>query len=64
MLAEIYQLPKNSLGVYFYYPVHLKNLLAIHSSKVWRSLRGDKEMQALMTQEYRISVLMDWMKSN
>jgi len=64
MLVKIYHAPENSLRVYFYYPVRLKDLLVRHSGKVWRMLRGDKEMQALMTQENRVSTLMEWMKSN
>lgn len=64
MLAKMYHAPKNSFGVYFYYPVRLKELLVWHSGRVWRMLRGDKEMQALMRQENRVSVLMDWMRSN
>jgi len=56
-LAEIYHAPKNSLRVYFYYPVRLKDLLVRHSGTVWRGLRGDKE-----TQEDRVSMLMDWIK--
>ncbi|KHD07079.1 hypothetical protein PN36_04710 [Candidatus Thiomargarita nelsonii] len=64
MLVKIYHAPENSLRVYFYYPVRLKDLLVSHSGTVWRMLRGDKEMQALMTQDNRVSVLMEWMKSN
>ncbi len=63
-LAYIYNVPENSLRVYFYYPVRLKDTLIKYSGIAWRILRGDKEMQAVMTQENRIAMLRDWMKSN
>ncbi|KHD06178.1 hypothetical protein PN36_20635 [Candidatus Thiomargarita nelsonii] len=63
-LAEIYHAPKKSLRLYFYYPVRLKKYLVSYSGAVWRGLRSDKEKQVFMTQNERIAMLMDWMKSN
>jgi hypothetical protein len=63
-LAEMYDVPKNSFRIYFYYLVRLKYLLFKYSGMVWRMLRGDKKAQTFIAQNNQITILKDWMKSN
>ena len=60
-IARKYPLPSNSIRIYFYYAVHLRDLFRQHGRYVWRLLRGDKKMQALAQQENHFATLMDWL---
>jgi len=61
-IADIYHIPANSLRVYYYYLVRLGYLLVRYPVKVWRMLRGDKEIHALATQNNRITLIKEWME--
>jgi len=63
-LADMYDVPKNSWRIYFYYPVRLKYLLVKYSAMVLRILRGEKKAQSFMAQNNQITLLKIWMKSN
>ncbi|OAD23610.1 hypothetical protein THIOM_000552, partial [Candidatus Thiomargarita nelsonii] len=63
-IANMYDVPKNSWRIYFYYLVRFKYLLIKYSGMVWRILRGEKKAQTFMAQNNQITLLKDWMKSN
>lgn len=63
LLAEMYQVPKNSLRLYFYYLVRLGDLLIRYGSKVWHLLCGEKKIPILAAQNNRINLARKWMES-
>lgn len=62
-MALIYSVPSDSPLIYFYYPVHIKDLFLRHGRPVWCLLRGDKKMQALAKRRNEIAPLKDWLMS-
>src|SRR5680860_691831 len=59
-MARMYPAPSDSIRIYFYYPLRIRDLLLRHGRQVWRLLRGDKEMQALVNRQNETAVLKDW----
>jgi hypothetical protein len=59
----MYPAPSDSIRIYFYYPVRIKDLLLRHGRQVWRLLKGDEEMQDLAKRENDIAPLKDWLIS-
>jgi hypothetical protein len=62
-VTRMYPAPSDSIRIYFYYPVRIKDLLLRHGRQVWRLLRGDEEMQALAKRENDIVPFKDWLMS-
>ena len=61
-LAVLYNLPTNSWRVYFYYPVRFKYLIVRYTGIIFGRFRGDRKMQALTSQNNKITRILDWMK--
>jgi hypothetical protein len=62
-VTRMYPAPSDSIRIYFYYPVRIKDLFLRHGRQVWRLLRGDEEMQALAKRENDIVPFKDWLMS-
>jgi hypothetical protein len=62
-LAILYNLPTNSWRVYFYYPVRLKYLIVRYSGIFFRKLTGNKNTQKQISQENKITYILNWMKN-
>ncbi len=60
-MAQLYDLPIDSLRIPLYYPVRLKDLLVRHTRTVWRIWRRDKETAHHFQQEERRSQFIDWL---
>jgi len=63
-MSLTYPAPYNSVRIYLYYPVRIKELLMRYARQVCRLWRGDKEMAALFEQENGIDSLRQWMMSS
>jgi hypothetical protein len=63
VMARIYPASSDSIRIYFYYPVRIKDLLLQHGRQVWRLLRRDEGMTALARQENNITSLKEWLMS-
>lgn len=59
-IAHNYSVPQNSLRVYLYYVVSLKDVLLRYGGSAWRLLRRDEEMVALAKRE---NAIRDWLES-
>ncbi len=62
-MALLYPAPADSIRLYFYYVVRLKDLLRLFGCGVWRLLRRDKEMQAFFKEGKDLTALRDWLMS-
>ena len=62
-MALLYPAPADSIRIYFYYVVRLRDLLRLFGSGVWRLLRRDKEMQAFAKEGKDLTALKDWLMS-
>jgi hypothetical protein len=62
-MARLYPPPADSIRIYFYYVVRLRDLLRLFGCDVWRLLRRDKEMQVLAKEGKDLTTLKDWLMS-
>ena len=62
-MARLYPPPADSIRIYFYYIVRLRDLLRLFGRDVWRLLRRDKEMQAFAKDGKDLTTLKDWLMS-
>jgi hypothetical protein len=62
-MAQLYPAPSNSVRLYFYYAVRIKDLLLRHGRQVWRLLRRNEGMRGLAKQENDMTLLNDWLFS-
>lgn len=62
-MARLYPAPVDSVRIYFYYIVRLRDLLRVYGRDVWRWLRGSREMQTLAQEGRDITALKDWLTS-
>jgi hypothetical protein len=62
-VAREYTAPSNSIRIYFYYPVRIKDLLLRHGREVWQLLRRNEGMRRLARQEEDVAPLRDWLMS-
>ena len=62
-MARTYPAPSDSIRIYFYYLVRIKDLLLRHGCRVWRLLRWNERMRGLAKKENDISALKDWLMS-
>ncbi len=62
-LAMDYQVPPNSLRIYLYYLVHLRDLLRKYGRFGWRLLRGDRQTVAVMDWQEKVNSLKGWLFS-
>jgi hypothetical protein len=63
-MARLYPPPADSVRIYFYYVVRLRDLLRVYGRDVWRWLRRDEEMQAFAKEGKDITILKDWLMSS
>jgi hypothetical protein len=63
-MARIYPPPADSIRIYFYYVVRLRDLLRVYGCDVWRWLRRDEEMQAFAKEGKDLTTLKDWLMSS
>lgn len=62
-MARMYPVPADSIGIYFYYPVRIKDLLLRHGRRVWRLLRRNEGARGLAKQDSDMTPLKDWLMS-
>jgi hypothetical protein len=60
-MARKYPAPSDSIRMYFYYPVRIKDLLLRYGRQVWRLLRWNEEMRGLAKQVHDVTPLKDWL---
>jgi hypothetical protein len=63
-MARLYPPPADSIRIYFYYVVRLRDLLRVYGRDVWRWLRRDEEMQAFAKEGHDLTILKDWLMSS
>ncbi len=62
-MARRYPAPSDSMRIYLYYPVRIKDLLMRHGGHVWRLLRRNEAMRALAGQANEMTALKEWLMS-
>jgi hypothetical protein len=62
-VARGYPAPSDSIRIYFYYLVRIKDLLLRHGRQVWRLLRWNEGMRGLAKQQNDMTQLKDWLMS-
>jgi hypothetical protein len=60
-MARLYPAPSDSLRIYFYYVVRLRNLLRTYGRDVWLWLRSDREMLDYAQEGRDLTTLKDWL---
>ena len=63
-MARLYPAPADSMRIYFYYVVRLRDLLRVYGRDVWRWFRRDREMQAVAKEGKDLTTLKDWLMSS
>jgi len=61
VLARLYPVPSDSLRVYLYYPVYIKDQFRRTRRALWRLLRRDKAALATAGHKNRSAALIDWL---
>ena len=62
-MSRWYPAPPDSMGIYFYYPARIRDLLLKYGRQAWRLVRGEEGMKGLAMQEEEITPLRDWLMS-
>ena len=62
-MARLYPAPADSIRIYGYYIVRVRDLLRVYGRDVWRWLRRDQAMQALAQEGQDLTTLKDWLMS-
>ncbi len=62
-MARRYPAPSDSLRIYFYYPVRIKDLLLRHGRRVFRLLWRNEAMRGLAGQANEMTALKKWLMS-
>lgn len=62
-MTRIYPARSDSIRIYFYYPVRIKDLLLRNGRQVWRLLRWNEGMRGLAKQMNDMTHLKDWLMS-
>jgi hypothetical protein len=60
-MARLYPAPSDSLRIYFYYVVRLRDLLRTYGRDVWRWLRRDQEMLDYAQEGRDLTTLKNWL---
>ena len=63
-MARLYPPPADSIRIYFYYVVRLRDLLRVYGRDVWRWLRRDEQMQAFAKEGKDLTTLKNWLMSS
>lgn len=62
-MARMYPAPSDSIRIYFYYPVRIKDLLLRYGRQVWRLFGWNEGMRNLARQVNDVTPLKDWLMS-
>jgi hypothetical protein len=62
-MSRWYPAPPDSIGIYFYYPARVRDLLLKYGRQAWRLARGEEGMRSLAMQEEEIAPLREWLMS-
>ena len=62
-MSRWYPAPPDSMGIYFYYPARIRDLLLKYGRQAWRLVRGEEGMKGMAMQEEEITPLRDWLMS-
>lgn len=62
-MSRRYPAPSDSVRIYFYYPVRIKDLVLRHGRQIWRLLHRNEGMRDLAEQENDMTPLKDWLMS-
>jgi Uncharacterised nucleotidyltransferase len=62
-MTRMYPARSDSIRIYFYYPVRIKDLLLRNGRQVWRLLRWNEGMRGLAKQRNDMTHLKDWLMS-
>jgi hypothetical protein len=62
-LARAYPAPSDSIQIYFYYLVRIRDVVLRHGRQVWRLLRWNEGMRGLAKKENDMTALRDWLLS-
>jgi len=62
-LAKIYSAPDESLRIYSYYPIRIKDLAMRWGRTIWRTLRGDEAVRATVEHANRKRALQAWLEA-
>lgn len=60
-MARLYPVPSDSLRIYFYYVVRLRDLLRTYGRDVWRWLKRDQEMLDYAQEGRDLTTLKNWL---
>ena len=60
-MARLYPAPANSLRIYGYYVVRLRDILHTYGPDVWRWLRGHPDIRAVADEGNQLTTLKDWL---
>ena len=63
-MALWYPPPADSIRIYFYYIVRLRDLLRVYGRDVWRWLRRGEEIQVFAKEGKDLTTLKDWLMSS
>ena len=62
-VTRMYPAPSDSIRIYFYYPVRIKDLVLRHGRQIWRLLRWNEGRRGLAKQVNDMTPLKDWLMS-
>lgn len=62
-MARLYPAPADSIRIYLYYVVRLRDLLRVYGDDIWRWLRRDEEMRDFAKEGRDLTTLKDWLMS-
>jgi hypothetical protein len=62
-MARLYPAPADSVRIYFYYFVRLRDLVRVYGHDLWRWLRRDESMRILAQEGEALTSLKDWLSS-
>lgn len=62
-MSRLYPVPENSIRIYLYYPVRIKDVLMRYGNDWWQLMRGDESKRAIAAHTGERADLHDWLIS-
>lgn len=62
-MSRLYPAPANSVRIFFYYPVRMKDVLIRYGNDLWQLVRGDESKRAIAAHTGERAALHDWLIS-
>ncbi len=62
-MSRLYPVPMNSLLIYLYYLVRVRDLLARYGADMWRLATGDSKIRSRAIDTDQAAMLRDWLLS-